>query len=199
MARVPLIFAALIYVCVFSTPVFAGENPPNGKLSIGYRQLVDGALSKAVYYATLTCYDGDCHLSTLALNQCLPTPFGAEEAFIPKIERSATSEGTLSVRMRDADTLIATEKNGEAIYTYHFTFTSRQDTKLATLLKVKQTRFFSEKQAVTGFRGEAVKDSMTQGKMITWELVPLKNPRKGVWPVIKLECDLALPDGGVDE
>lgn len=184
--------------CLVATPSLANDLPPNGKLTIGYRQLVDDALSKAVYYATLTCYDGECTMLTMTLNQCLPTPFGTDEAFIPKMERSSTSEGNLSVRMRDDNTLIATEKNGEAIYTYHFTFVSREDKDLAVMLKVKQTRFFAEKQAVQHFTGGAVKDSFAMARVISWELVPLKNPSKGVWPMIEPACKITLPDGGID-
>ncbi len=191
------VFAATC--CLVTTPVMANDVPPNGTLTIGYRQLLDDSLSKAVYYATLTCYDGDCTMTTVTLNQCLPTPFGKEEAFIPKVERSSTSDGNLSVRMRDDTTLIVTEKNGETIYTYHYTFVYRDDKDLATLLKSKQTRFFAEKQAVQHFTGGAIKDSTALGKIISWELVPLKNPSKGVWPVIEPACKITLPDGGIDE
>jgi hypothetical protein len=184
--------------CLVATPAIADEGPPNGTLTIGYRQLLDGSLSKAVYYATLTCYDGDCTMTTVTLNQCLPTPFGTEEAFIPKVERSSTSDGNLSVRMRDDNRLIITETNGETIYTYHFTFAYREDKDLATLLKSKQTRFFAEKQAVQHFTGGAIKDSTAMAKIISWELVALKNPGKGVWPVIEPACKIALPDGGID-
>lgn len=184
--------------CLIGSPALANDVPPNGKLSIGYRQLLDDSLSKAVYYATLTCYDGDCTMITVTLNQCLPTPFGQEEAFIPKVERSSTSEGNLTVRMRDENTLIATEKNGDAVYSYHFTFISREDKDLATLLKSKQSRFFAEKQAVQHFTGGAIKDSTVLAKIISWELVALKNPSKGVWPVIEAACKFTLPDGGID-
>ena len=150
--------------CLVPTPGMANDAPPNGTLTIGYRQLLDDSLSKAVYYATLTCYDGDCTMTTVTLNQCLPTPFSNEEAFIPKVERSSTPEGNLSVRMRDEKTLIVTEKNGDAMYTYHFTFTYRDDKDRAALLKSKQTRFFAEKQAVQHFTGGAIKDSTAMAK-----------------------------------
>ncbi|MGH7257167.1 MAG: hypothetical protein ACREIM_02240, partial [Nitrospiraceae bacterium] len=55
--------------CLVAMPALANDVPPNGKLAIGYRQLLDNSLSKAVYYATLTCYDGDCTMTTVTLNQ----------------------------------------------------------------------------------------------------------------------------------
>lgn len=157
----------------------AAAAPPNGELSVAYRQLSDGKLSDGVHHITLWCFDGRCSLTTLTLNQCF------QGRFYPKVERTSTEEGNLSVVEIREGLLIAEEKHPETTFKFGFTYTVRSKPELSRLMGLHGVRWFDN---LTGFSGGAVKQSTILDEVITWELVPLK----GRFPRIKAACEIML-------
>jgi hypothetical protein len=84
---------------------------PSGSVSVAYRQLEQGELSESVHELTLSCWEGQCTLSTLTLNQCLPSSNGP--AFVPKVQRSSTADRTLMIRGEGPDVLRAEKRSME--------------------------------------------------------------------------------------
>jgi hypothetical protein len=155
-------------------------------LQVAYQHLDSGQLSESVHHIGLLCADGRCSLTTLTLNQCI----GGR--FYPKVVRSSTVEGNLTVRAGGDRVLLVEERylaDGVTL-TYRFTYTVRRDSNLASALRMRHDQFFQE---LTGFSGAAVKQSETLEKVLTWELVPLK----GRSPRIKARCEIML-DGVPD-
>jgi hypothetical protein len=131
------------------------ELPPNGTLRIAYRQLQEGKLSESVHHVELFCRDGQCSLTTLTLNQCRLFDLH-EKFFMPKIERTSTREGNLSVVVIDKGTILAEENDGEATYKYRFTYKDRSEPQFSKAVGVRTTLWFKE---LTGFSGGAIKQS----------------------------------------
>lgn len=167
---------------IFGGVSFAGE-PPNGKLRVAYRQLQEGKLSDSVHHIRLWCSAGRCSMTTLTLNQCTPTDTGP--AFYPHVERSSTEERNLSVIEISEGVLLAEEEGPETTFKYRFTYTVRSNPELSKMVGSRTIRWFDR---LTGFSGAAIKQSVLLGKVITWELVPLK----GRLARIKAGCDIAL-------
>jgi hypothetical protein len=137
-------------------------------------------LSESVHHVTLSCWDGQCSLTTLTLNQC------GLEAFYPKIERSRSSTGERGFSVIELQPgLILVEVRDEATMSYQFQYATRENPNLSDRLGLKQTRWF---ERLTGFSGGALKYSVVLGKVLTRDLVPLK----GIFPRIKAACDILL-------
>jgi hypothetical protein len=175
----------LVLTCVLVLGAFGDkgyapirELPPNGELSVAYRQFQDGKLSKTVHHLTLSCIDGSCSLTTLTLNQCMI--LGGVKAFYPKVQRTSTSEGNLSVIVRD-NNLVVKEKLEGTEFTYNFKYSTTK--KRPGVLGPEN--FFGH---LTAFSGAAVKYSTLLDKVISWECVPLK----GISPTIEAGCKIVL-------
>jgi hypothetical protein len=186
--KMTVITAGLLFL---SSSAVAG--PPNGTLSVAYRQLMNpdtGQKSlpgwEAVHHIHLSCWDGRCSLTTLSLNQCV---LGA---FYPKIERAATDDGDLTVTEIGPGILIA-EQRLRAHFTtfkYRFGYDTRTDPDFSRQFGVREARYFKQ---LTSFSGAAVKQSAILEKVISWELVPLK----GHSPMVEAKCKIQL-DGVPD-
>ncbi len=157
--------------------------PPNGELKVAYRQFQEGELGKSVHHLTLFCIDGDCSLTTLTLNQCMP---GLDNimSFYPKIQRTTVAEGNTSVIVFRNEVVVKEKIDGTE-FTYNFKYTVKKRPKLSKDFGLRQEKWFDE---LTGFSGAAVKYSTILNKVITWEFVPLK----GRSPIIEAECKIML-------
>jgi uncharacterized protein YqiB (DUF1249 family) len=178
-----LVIVAVLMQLFSSNFTYAQPSVPNGTLTVAYRQLSDGELSKSVHQLQLSCWDGTCSLTTLTLNQC--TDLSDGRFFYPKVERSSTPEGNLSVRLQGDTVLIAEQKHSETTFRYRFEYTIKSDERLQKGLNLRSNKFFGD---LTGFSGAAVKNSTILGQGISWDLVPLQ----GRFPRVKLDCDVTL-------
>lgn len=135
----------------------------------------------AFHVLELTCWNGDCSLSTLTLNQCFQSGAG-RKAFFPKVQYSATSLGNLKVK-NEGKSLVVQETGsdtfGDYVTNLRFDYEPTDKGEIVTRL--------------IGFSGGYVKNSMLLKKVLTTEYVPL--PKRN--QVIKLDCDVLLP--GVDK
>jgi hypothetical protein len=122
-------------------------------------------------------------LTTLTLNQCSDLPDG--RFFYPKVERSSTYEGNLSARPQGDNVLMAEEKHSKVTFRYRFEYTGKSDQGLQKGLGLRSNKFFGD---LTEFSGAVVKNSAILGKIISWDIVPLK----GRFPRIKLDYDVTL-------
>jgi hypothetical protein len=161
---------------------------PNGTLSVAYRQVEQGKPSDSVHQVELSCWEGRCSLSTLTLNQCLNSSDGP--AFFPKVQRSSTGDGDLVVRSVGTGALQAEETMDGARFMYRFNYRERSDPALAKTLRLSSARFFS---GLTGFSGSVVKNSDVLGKVISWDISPLK----GAFVFVEAKCKMML--NGVPE
>ena len=173
----------LILLLALPLPTRA-EDTPNGSLKVAYRMLEDGKLSDSVHQIELQCWNSRCSLTTVTLNQCLP--FSAGPAFYPKVERSATDDGDLSIASSRPGGLDLRQEMAGTTTTYRLTFTVRQDAALAQRLRSRGTTFFSD---LVAFSGVAVRNSGVLQKVLSWELVPLKGHSVQVEPLCKIQVD----------
>ncbi len=160
--------------------------PPNGKLEVAYRQLQDGKLSDSVHLLSLWCTDGQCSLTTVTVNQCMDTGDGA--GFYPKVERTETREGALSVVETSAGSLVAEESLGVSTFRYQFTYSTRTDAEFSKSMRVRGPRWFDK---LTGFSGGAVKHSTIAQRVLAWELAPVR-ARVGELALIEPKCKIAV-------
>lgn len=176
-------FSVINILCLaflfFITDSFAikSETIPDIKLEVAYRKLTEGKLSKSVHNIILSCYDGQCEMTTLTLNQCVDFPVG--NAFYPKIERTSTREGNLLLRIPEKGVIEAEERimfDGSFTAKYRFTYDTSD----------KSDKFILKD--LTGFSGAVVKQSNFLNKVISWDLVPLKGQSVNV----KADCDINL-------
>jgi hypothetical protein len=168
---------------LFLAATARAQTPPNGVLEVGYRQLQDGKLSDSVHLLTLQCWDGQCSLTTVSVNQCSPTSAG--RGFYPKPERTSTFEGNLSVVETTPGSLIAEEKHPATVFKYRFAYETRSNPDLSQQLGLKTIKYIV---GLTGFSGSAIKDSAILGKVISWELVPLR----GAVALVEPKCKIAV-------
>lgn len=172
---------AAVVAMMAQPPLFPREPervPPNGTLRVAYQQSSQGKLSESVHQIELECWDGLCNLTTLTLNQCWPSSAGM--AFYPKVQRSSlklvsVTHGTLEVEhLLEGARLL-----------YRFTYRERDDASAAQQLGLRTSRFFV---SLTGFSGSAIKSSDVLGKVISWDLIPLK----GQSVFIEARCKMML-------
>lgn len=153
---------------------------PNASLEVTVRQKEEGKLGKGLHFFHLLCWEGECSLTTLSLNQCGPAGSG-KPAFFPKIERTSTREGNLKVT-KLGDVLQVQQVNvdigGESTTTLRFGYALSSSSTLANRL--------------LAFSGGFVKSSEILKRVITVELVPLI----GAFHEVPLDCAVLLP--GVD-
>ncbi len=174
-------YSLFLAILLFAECSSFAAQPPNGGLKVAYRQRVEGKLSESVHYISLWCSDGQCSLTSLTLNQRFP----GDDYYYPKIERTSTQEGNLSVSEIRDGVLIVEEKHSGATIKYRFTYTVRSDQELSKMVNLQQVRWFEDLNA---FSGALVKYSSILKKVVSWEFVPLK----GRSPIIKTACKIML-------
>ena len=57
-------------VLVAATSVVAQPKIPNGNLRVTVQQKEDGKTDKGLHLLELSCWDGQCSLTSVSLNQC---------------------------------------------------------------------------------------------------------------------------------
>ncbi len=144
---------------------------PDAKLKIAVRQKEDGNLGKAIHILQLDCWQGECTLTSVTLNQCWNF-FG--DVFYPVIQISSTREGTLKVKNlgdRLEISEVVTDLGGESNCTYLFGFA------------LDRSLNFTNK--VTSFSGGFIKHSELANRVITIEYVPFI----GIGVIVELDCN----------
>lgn len=181
--KTQLIVVAIAFLSLVSSPLpLAQSNIPNVRLEVTIKQEENGQIGKGYHVLDLLCWDGQCSLTSLSLNQCGPAASG-KQAFNPKIERTSTGEGNLKVT-RQGNVLVVQETGsdigGDYVKTHRIGFEpARGDAIFATA-------------RVASYTGGFVKDSQILKKVITVNYVALKNRSQEV----TLDCAALLP--GVD-
>jgi len=153
---------------------------PDVRLEVTVQQREEGKLERGLHLLELSCWSRQCSLASVSLNQCGESGQG-KPAFFPRLQRSSTAEGNLSVQ-KIGDTLIVKETGsdigGDYVNNFRFEYEPATKGALATRL--------------IGFSGGFVKDSAILKKVLTVEYVPL--PKRN--QVVSLDCGALLP--GVD-
>jgi len=176
------VLSYLLPVLLLVTPVtvLPADNIPNVSLRVTVQQKEDGKINKGFHVLELSCWDGQCSLSSVSLNQCMESGSG-KKAFYPKVQYSATSMGNLTVR-NEGNTLLVQETGsdifGDYLNSLRFDYDPAGRDKMVDRL--------------IGFSGGYVKNSVLLKKVLTTEYVPLPKANQ----VMKLDCDVLLP--GID-
>jgi hypothetical protein len=173
----------LIVLMLLITPVAASsaDSIPNAALRVTVQQREDGKINKGFHVLELTCWEGNCSLSSVSLNQCGESGSG-KQAFYPKVQYSSTSIGNLKVR-NEGNSIVVQETGsdifGDYVSNLRFDYEPVGKDKLVTRL--------------TGFSGGYIKNSAILKKVLTTDYVPLPKANQ----VMKLDCGVLLP--GVDK
>jgi hypothetical protein len=168
---------------MLATPVIAAppDSIPNATLRVTVQQKEDGRINKGFHILELSCWDNQCSLSSVSLNQCMESGSG-KKAFYPKVQYSATWMGNLKVK-HEGKSLIVQETGsdlfGDYVNNLRFDYEPVGKDKIVNRLM--------------GFSGGYVKNSALLKKVLTTEYVPLPKADQ----VMKLDCDVLLP--GVDK
>jgi hypothetical protein len=153
---------------------------PNASLEVTVKQKQDEKFGEGLHLLHLLCWDGQCALTTLSLNQCGPAGSG-KPAFFPKVQRTSTSGGDLTVRnvgnVLEAQQTI-TDIGGDSTAVLRFTYGMSSSRAMAN--------------RVIAFTGGYIKNSTILKRVTTVEYVPLI----GAFNEIVLDCAALLP--GVD-
>lgn len=162
-------------------PALSDSAIPNANLQVTVQQKQEGKVAKGFHVLELTCWKGDCSLSTVTLNQCFQS--GPDrKAFFPKVQYSTTSLGNLKV-INEGKSLVVQETGsdmfGDYVNNLRFDYETADKGKIVNRL--------------VGFSGGYVKNSVLLKKVLTTEYIPL--PKRN--QVMKLDCDALLP--GVDK
>lgn len=174
----------LLSLCVFlllsTVPLSSAAQQnriPNAILEITVRQKEGDKIEKGLHLVRLFCWDGNCSMTSLSLNQCSERGDGSQ-AFFPKIERTSTVEGNLEV-WAEKNVLVTRETGfdigGDYVTTLRLGFEPPAPGDPATRL--------------TSFSGGFVKNSQILKKVLNIELVPLF----GGTQAVRLDCAVLLP------
>jgi len=81
----------LLSVILLITPITASSSDsiPNAALRVTVQQKEDGKINKGFHVLELSCFDGNCSLTSVSLNQCGESGSG-KHAFYPKVQYSTT-------------------------------------------------------------------------------------------------------------
>lgn len=176
-----VVATTLIVIFFLPLPSHAQRSAiPNATLRVTVQQKEEGKLEKGFHILEFFCWDGQCSLTSLSLNQCGQSGEG-KPAFYPKVQRSSTREGNLSVR-NEGGTFVVQETGsdvgGDYVNNFRFTYKPVTDSGIASRL--------------IGFSGGFVKNSVALQKVLTIEYVPLPQTNQ----VRQLDCGVLLP--GID-
>ena len=173
-------FYLAILILATSTASLA-DNTPNAELSVTFQQKEEGKIINGFHILKLSCWDGNCSLSSVSLNQCMESGSG-EKAFYPKVQYSTTRMGNLKVRNQGNSLVVqetGTDIGGDYVMNLRFDYKAAGKDKIVNHL--------------IGFSGGYVKNSILLNKVITTDYVPLLKS----WQVMKLDCGVLLP--GIDK
>lgn len=176
-----LLFIVLLFPLTLPTLVISVDDIPNARLRVTVQQKEEGKIQKGFHILELSCWEGNCSLSSVSLNQCGESGSG-KQAFYPRVQYSAMWMGNLKVK-NEGKTLVVQETGsdmfGDYVNNLRFDYESAGRGEIVNRL--------------VGFNGGYVKNSTILKKVLTTEYVPLKKANQ----VIKLDCDVLLP--GVDK
>ena len=163
-------------------PVTASSSDiPNANLRVTVQQKEKGKINKGFHILELSCWDGNCSLSSVSLNQCMESGSG-EKVFYPKVQYSTTWMGNLKV-MNEGNSLVVQETGsdigGDYVVNLRFDYKPVEKDKIVNRL--------------IGFSGGYVKNSVILKKVLTTDYVPLPKASQ----VMKLDCGVLLP--GIDK
>jgi len=161
---------------LYAAPSNLGEYMPTVQLRVTVQQKTNEKIDKDFHILELLCWNNDCSLTSVSLNQC--HEFQEGKAFYPKVQFSATWMENLKVTP-EGNSLIVQEIGsdifGDYITTLRFDYEPVQKDKIATKL--------------LGFSGGFVKNSVLVKEVLTVNYIPL--PKKD--QIIKLDCGVLLP------
>ena len=176
-----LSYLLLAVVAGSPLPAFSGTTIPNANLQVTVQQKQEGKIAKGFHVLELTCWKGDCSLSTVTLNQCFQSGPDSK-VFFPKVQYSATSLGNLKVK-NEGNSLVVQETGsdifGDYVNNLRFDYEAAGKGKIVNRL--------------ISFSGGYVKNSALLKKVLTTDYIPL--PKRN--QVMKLDCDVLLP--GIDK
>lgn len=175
MIRPNSLLAFILITLVSTNQISAASKStiPDVSLEVAVRQREGGSVGKGLHLAHLLCWQGNCSLTWLSLNQCGPAGSG-KDAFYPKVERFSTQEGNLEVTSL-GNALQVKQIASEVTTRFRIGYETTPSISLST--------------KVTSFSGGFVKNSTLLRKVITVEYVPLI----GSFSEIKLDCAALLP------
>ncbi len=101
----------LIFTLFCLPNISASANLPNAHLRVTVQQKENGKINKGYHVLELSCWEGNCSLSSVSLNQCFESGSG-KQAFYPKMQYSSTSIGNLKVK-NEGNSLIVQETGSE--------------------------------------------------------------------------------------
>jgi hypothetical protein len=181
--KIGVLHLHLLLAILILTPSIApsADNIPNADLLVTVQQKEEGKIIKGFHIFELSCWNGNCSLSTVSLNQCMESGSG-EKAFYPKVQYSTTSMGNLKVRTAGNSLVVqqtGSDIGGDYVVNLRFDYEPGGKDKIVNHL--------------IGFSGGYVKNSILLKKILTADYVPLPK----VSQVIKLDCGVLLP--GIDK
>ena len=150
---------------------------PDVRLSVGFRERVEGVLQKPVYVLDVSCEDGECAFTYVSLNDCRLTASGSR-AFYPKVESGSTRQGILKVT-HEAGVLtleqVGVDSIGDWVNTFRIGYAPVVNGAVAT--------------RVVSFTGGFIKKSELVRGTTAVEYVPLQDPFQEITP----ECRIVVP------
>lgn len=95
------------------TPATASSSDsiPNANMRVMVQQKEQEKINKGFHVLELSCWDGQCSLSSVSVNPCVESGSG-KKAFYPKVQYPATSMGNLKVR-NEGNSLIVQETGSD--------------------------------------------------------------------------------------
>ena len=162
----------------------SSDSIPDAHLRVTVQQRQDGKINKGLHVLELSCFNGNCSLSTVSLNQCGQSGSG-KQAFYPAVQYSSTKKGNLEVR-KEGNTIVAQETGSDAFGDYINSLRFDYDYEKMPIDGTIITH-------LTGFSGGFVKNSGIINKVFTADFVPLPKANQ----VMELDCGVLLP--GIDK
>jgi hypothetical protein len=182
MKRATLHLYFLLAILILTPAIsLSADNIPNAYLRVTVQQKEEGKIDKSFHILELSCWDGNCSLSSVSLNRCMESGSG-EKAFYPAVQYSTTGMGNLKVR-NEGNSLVVQETGsdigGDYLVNLRFDYKPVGKDKIVNRL--------------IGFSGGYVKNSVLLKKVITTDYVPMPKANQ----VMKLDCGVLLP--GIDK
>jgi hypothetical protein len=151
---------------------------PSGEMTITYKQVNEGKISDGYHELRLACFNRQCSLRTITLNQCWEmNPIG-KWSFV-FVQESSTNTGNLKIISAERGALALEERIGGATVVYRFSYSLNQQGQLAH-------------DSLLDFSGGASKNSDILGKVLTWQLVPLRTTDASRFESLKLDCPIRM-------
>lgn len=179
--KITAVHLLLLILLIAPVTASSSDSIPNANLRVTVQQKEEGEINKGFHILELSCWDGNCFLSSVSLNQCGESGSG-KQAFYPMVQYSSTSIGNLKAR-NEGNSIVVQETGsdifGDYVNNLRFEYEPTGKDKIVTRL--------------IGFSGGYVKNSALLKKVLTIEYVPLPKANQ----VMKLDCGVLLP--GIDK